>query len=214
MSPAKHAFSQVNPSFHAPTRHHSCGTPAQVPRPLCAESSGDAEVEYPFTCGIAVQGSRIRATARYTSGGVPPGQSGPAAPGGSTPGNAAVRPHAEPAGRRLGRRRIPGAGQHRHHAAERRDGNARPLGAVAVHRLDVTRAVSMSAISAAAGVPLGDALPGRLVERDHPAWQGDHGPAESDAAARGRSSGDVGRAEHSLKDLSQPRPIVVVEDDR
>ena len=27
MSPAKHAFLQVNPPFHAPTRHISCGTP-------------------------------------------------------------------------------------------------------------------------------------------------------------------------------------------
>ena len=51
MSPAKRAFLQVKPSFHAPTRYHSCGTlvdeavPALGERPSRREKVIDAALE-------------------------------------------------------------------------------------------------------------------------------------------------------------------------
>ena len=44
MSPAKHAFMQVNPPFRAPTRHHSCGTPVGRCRPDSVAGGGRLQV--------------------------------------------------------------------------------------------------------------------------------------------------------------------------
>jgi hypothetical protein len=42
MSPAKHAFLQVNPSLRATNRHLSCGTPAQAAEVAKARAMGEA----------------------------------------------------------------------------------------------------------------------------------------------------------------------------